>query len=192
MNIDLSRISKPLDISNSQFDIPTIKTYKKSNLRKRAERMSEKLSRKSTSKKVSSPLKTVKEQDEDAESDDHPKLNVVEAFFDGPFLLFVKRFRFLIILAGLALSAYSTYRCTEIQGLTKMEQYFKYEHQVWQAFETIAFDYNDGDYSQTIDVDLMWGIEGINKTQVDFFNASDIGSTIWDKDFDMSHPQAQK
>lgn len=28
MQIDLSRISKPHDVSNSQFDIPTIKTYK--------------------------------------------------------------------------------------------------------------------------------------------------------------------
>lgn len=38
----------------------------------------------------------------------------------------------------------------------------------------------------------MWGVEGINKTLVDFFNASDIGTTIWDNEFDMSHPIAQQ
>lgn len=38
----------------------------------------------------------------------------------------------------------------------------------------------------------MWGVDTINKTKVDFFNASDIGETIWDDEFDMSDPESQK
>jgi hypothetical protein len=34
----------------------------------------------------------------------------------------------------------------------------------------------------------MWGVSGINKTGVDFFNASEIGTAIWDNNFDMSDP----
>ena len=38
----------------------------------------------------------------------------------------------------------------------------------------------------------MWGIEGINKTGVDYYNASDIGSALWDKDFDLSPAENQR
>jgi len=38
----------------------------------------------------------------------------------------------------------------------------------------------------------MWGIEGINKTLVDRFNASDIGTVIWDPEFDLSPPENQQ
>jgi len=37
----------------------------------------------------------------------------------------------------------------------------------------------------------MWGVDGINKTGVDFYNASQIGSAVWDNSFDMSSPKAQ-
>ena len=36
----------------------------------------------------------------------------------------------------------------------------------------------------------MWGIVDINKTGVDFFNASEIGTAEWDKSFDLSDAQA--
>jgi hypothetical protein len=32
----------------------------------------------------------------------------------------------------------------------------------------------------------MWGIDGINKTGVDYYNASQIGTTIWDEEFDIT------
>jgi len=51
--------------------------------------------------------------------------------------------------------------------------------------------YNDGDQGQSIVVDVMWGVDTINKTKVDQFNASDIGTVIWDDTFDFSSPAAQ-
>jgi len=56
----------------------------------------------------------------------------------------------------------------------------------------MTFEYHFGEYAQTINIDLMWGVNGINKTLVDFYNASDIGTAIWDKEFDMSAPEAQQ
>jgi hypothetical protein len=40
-------------------------------------------------------------------------------------------------------------------------------------------------------VDIIWGLEGINKTGVDRFNASDIGVANWDLKFDLSPPESQ-
>ena len=59
------------------------------------------------------------------------------------------------------------------------------------AFDHTLNAFHDGDQGQSIVVDIMWGISGINKTGVDFFNASDIGKPIWDPNFDMSDPQSQ-
>jgi len=42
-----------------------------------------------------------------------------------------------------------------------------------------AFNQNELS-AQTIRVDIMWGIAGINKEGVDFYNASDIGKVDWD------------
>jgi hypothetical protein len=39
---------------------------------------------------------------------------------------------------------------------------------------------------------MMWGLEDINKTGVDFYNASDFGTAQWDKNFDMSNEIAQQ
>lgn len=73
-----------------------------------------------------------------------------------------------------------------------MEQFFKEDHQLTKSFYATVNDFNEGDQGQSIVVDIMWGLNGINKTGVDRFNASDIGSADWDKEFDMSSKQAQQ
>jgi len=52
--------------------------------------------------------------------------------------------------------------------------------------------FNEGEQGQSIMVDIMWGINNINKTNVDRFNASQIGTAEWDDTFDLSHPNAQQ
>jgi hypothetical protein len=36
----------------------------------------------------------------------------------------------------------------------------------------------------------MWGIEGIDNTGIDRFNASQIGTAVYDTNFDMSSEEA--
>ena len=53
-----------------------------------------------------------------------------------------------------------------------MEQYFGEEHPAQVAFDKIVYGFNEGDQAQSIVVDIMWGVKGINKEGVDRFNAS--------------------
>ena len=60
------------------------------------------------------------------------------------------------------------------------------------AFNAL-YGFNDGSQAQTIVVDIMWGVSGINKTErsgskTDFYNATQYGTAIWDDSFDMSDP----
>jgi hypothetical protein len=116
----------------------------------------------------------------------------IERAFDGPVNSCVKKWRYLIIFLGLGLAAFSGYKCTELQGLASMEQYFKADHEVTLAFSKVTNDFNEGTQGQSIIVDIMWGVVGIDKEGVDFFNASDVGKAIWDYEFDLSEPEAQQ
>ena len=120
------------------------------------------------------------------------KVGALERFFDGPWNNIVRFCRWPIILIGLAAGAYAGWRSMEIQGLSKMEEYFTKDHYITQALDKTMQEFNDGQYAQTIVVDIMWGVENINKTGVDFFNASDIGTAIWDNEFEMSSEESQK
>tara|TARA_B110000285_G_C15003175_1_gene552469 strand:+ start:288 stop:695 length:408 start_codon:yes stop_codon:yes gene_type:complete len=118
--------------------------------------------------------------------DQEQQLGKVEIFFDTTWNNFIRKFRWPIVIMGLLMGVYAGHRSSEIRGLTSMEQYTPYDHYVMVAFRKILFGFNEGDQAQTIVVDVMWGVEGINKTNVDYFNASDIGRAIWDKEFDLS------
>ena len=41
-------------------------------------------------------------------------------------------------------------------------------------------------------VDFIWGTDGLNKTGVDYFNASQIGTVHWDSQFDLSTAENQQ
>lgn len=49
------------------------------------------------------------------------ELGRIEQFFDTTWNDFVRKFRWPIVIAGLAMAAYAGMRSTEIRGLSKME-----------------------------------------------------------------------
>jgi len=120
------------------------------------------------------------------------KLGALEKFFDGPWNRFVGACRWPIIILGVLVGVYAAQRSREIRGLSSQEQYFADDYPLSVAFRKTIDGFNDGDYAQTIVVDIMWGLEGINKTGVDFFNASDLGEAIWDTSFEMSAASSQQ
>jgi len=115
----------------------------------------------------------------------------IELFFDTTFTEFIFKAKYIIIALCFALTTYSTIRIFEIVPLSEFEKYFKEDHILMQSFNQVAYGFNEGDQGQSIMVDIMWGVSDINKTLVDSFNASDIGTVIWDDDFDFSSPAAQ-
>lgn len=56
-----------------------------------------------------------------------------------------------------------------------MERYFPPSHPVTGAFDVLIGGFNEGKQGQSIVVELMWGLDGIEKGMVDYYNASDLG-----------------
>ena len=118
------------------------------------------------------------------------KLGAVEIFFGTKYTTFIQKTRILIIIICLGSAGYAGYRSTEIEGLSTMEQFFQPDHMLTMGFYKSINGFLEGDQGQSIIVDIMWGVHGIDKTGVDRFNASQIGTSIWDNDFDMSSIEA--
>ena len=51
--------------------------------------------------------------------------------------------------------------------------------------------FNEGKQGQSIVIDLMWGLTGVDKSVVTYYNASDLGEPIWDNEFDMTPTENQ-
>lgn len=100
------------------------------------------------------------------------QLGPIEIFFDTHFMSFITNCKCILIIGGLLLAAYSGYRATEIEGLSKMEDLVKHDHFIYKAFDSIVFGFLDGDQGQSIVVDFVWGTDGLNKTGVDYYNAT--------------------
>lgn len=114
------------------------------------------------------------------------QLGPVEIFFDTHFMKMISNCRCLFIILGFLFAGYAGFRSREIEGLSKMEDIVKHDHYLYQAFERLVSGFHDGDQGQSIVVDFIWGTNGLNKTGVDFYNASQIGTVIWDEEFDLS------
>jgi len=69
-----------------------------------------------------------------------------------------------------------------------MEEYFPSDHYITEAFAKLLLGFNEGNAAQTILVDIMWGAKDINKENVEFYNATDIGEPVYDENFDLSPP----
>jgi hypothetical protein len=100
------------------------------------------------------------------------KLGPVEIFFGTKYAKFIQSWRIPIILLGFVAAAYAGWWSKDIQGLSQMEMFFKEDHMLTVGFYKSLNGFNEGDQGQSIIVDIMWGIQGINKTGVDRFNAS--------------------
>jgi hypothetical protein len=78
----------------------------------------------------------------------------------------------MIIIVSFGSAAYAGYRAKDIEGLSTIEQFFPRDHMLTMGFYKSVDGFNEGDQGQSIIVDIMWGVSGINKTGVDRFNAS--------------------
>ena len=112
------------------------------------------------------------------------KLNSIDFFFDTTWNNWVKKYRWPVVLVGVLLASYAAIRSTEIVGLSQMERYFPQSHPITGAFDVLIGGFNEGSNGQSIVVELMWGLDGIEKSNVDYYNASDLGEAKWKQDFD--------
>ena len=118
------------------------------------------------------------------------KFNRVERFFGTKFSGFVIRFRFVFVLLFSVLFGVSVYFAMLIEPKNENDQWFFDSHYM-QSVINFENKFYGNDFNDLVYIDVIWGIDGVNRQNTDWYDPSDYGKIKWDDGFDMSMPETQ-
>jgi len=119
------------------------------------------------------------------------ELNILEKFFGGPWNKFVEKYRFFIMGGILAWSAATCYFVTQLGPLTEQENFVPEDHPVLQAADIAQEEFYSGDTDIALRIEFVWGISGLDKSDVSMWDPFNSGKIVWDNQMDLS-PKANQ
>ena len=128
-----------------------------------------------------------------ADKYDVTKMRMTERFFYVRYYEFLKgpaKYVILLAFAGLFAGGVATWVSLKVPN--EPEQWFPEEHmfQEYQDLGTSKVMLGGGE-SNALDVNVMWGISGVNDKGTDTWIPDDLGTVIYDPEFDISTATAQ-
>jgi hypothetical protein len=88
-------------------------------------------------------------------------------------------------------TGYACYIAKDISPLTENEDFFHEDHYIPTVARVMFEEFSKGNLFE-LNVNVFWGVKGINKEQVDYWDPSDMGEAQLDDQFDLSYLEAQK
>eukprot|EP00951_Prasinocladus_malaysianus_P047881 scaffold652331_cov30-Prasinocladus_malaysianus.AAC.1 len=121
-------------------------------------------------------------------------LERVEKFFNGQYMHFLTKAKFLVVLAFLALAAVGAYYATLLAPPTDSEGFLPDRHMIARFTSLLSSSNNywaASDQDTTEEVMLVWGISGMDVSDKDKWDPDDFGSIVWDADWQPFAKSAQ-
>ena len=118
------------------------------------------------------------------------EMGKLEKFFDTTWNTFVHKFRWVILIIFFIWTVVAAIFAAQLEPVSEAEEYLPTDHPIQQFFSTSSKQFL-GAGQTTINVDLYWGMKGINKEGTSMWNATNIGTLMWQDDFDLSPADAQ-
>jgi protein dispatched 1 len=84
------------------------------------------------------------------------------------------------------------WRSTNFKPATEALKMLDDDHELSILQDSLRYDYHTGEYDNTIQVNFIWGIEDVDKSGVNRWDASNLGTIEWDNNFDMSSEANQQ
>jgi predicted RND superfamily exporter protein len=91
-----------------------------------------------------------------------PSESAVGLFFEEKWNWAVRYFRWLIVIIFLCWTGFACSIAKDISPLTKMEKFFKDDHYISQVEQILSNEFSNGNLFN-INVNIYWGVKGINK-----------------------------
>lgn len=107
----------------------------------------------------------------------------VDKFFGETFNHFINRFKILFIVIIGIWSIASCIVATQLSPLTEEESFLPDSYWAEKYLDVSLEGYNSGSQDFAIEMNFFWGVNGINKNNIDQWDSSDLGKIKWDKDF---------
>lgn len=124
----------------------------------------------------------------DAAADYRP----IERFFRGPWLRFLFKFRYILVVLAAVLAGASIYFATRLKPPTDTEEFLPASHPLSIAFDTLAKAFPTTQADQQLRVRVTWGILDVDREGTSKFEPSQRGKPILDDEFDLRSAAAQR
>lgn len=120
------------------------------------------------------------------------EMRPMERFFDQHWSPAVTRLRLPILVVGFVLLVLALLSASQLKPLSQAEKWFPEGHPIDKAmfWSTDVFGLTERD--KTVQVEVAWGVLGIDREGTDRYDPTDKGKPIFDSAFDMSAPAAQQ
>jgi hypothetical protein len=115
----------------------------------------------------------------------------IEAFYSNTWASFVFTRRKFLTFIMVIWFGFSIYKSMQWKTLSKEEEYLPANHFIIKAKGIIAKHFRaqlDGDYT---DVDIIFGIKELDKSEVKWWDPNSIGKPKWESGFDITDPATQ-
>ena len=117
---------------------------------------------------------------------------MIEVFFHDYWNNWMFKARYFIIALVVVWVGIASWRAALFSPATEALKMLPDGHELSVIQDSLKDDYNTGEYDNTIQVNIVWGIAGVDQAGVGRWDASDLGSIVWDDSFDMSSTAAQQ
>lgn len=116
----------------------------------------------------------------------------IEKFFRGPWINFVNRFRYALLLFAVALVGVSAYLATKLSPPEENESFLPKSNNLRTALETVEDSFSTSEADSLLRVRVTWGILGTDRTGTSKFDPSEPGKAELDTNFDLRSAEAQQ
>lgn len=125
----------------------------------------------------------------------------MERYFSGPHTQFLHKRRIPVLAVGVVLFGVAIGLATQVETSEDPAQFLPDDHPFWRSvvlrreFVEPSKAINDGNNGNVIptsvDFDIVFGIQGIDREDIDLTDTTDVGDVVWDTAFDITDPAAQ-
>ena len=121
---------------------------------------------------------------------DIDEYRAIERFLGVTWAKFVIKSRLIVLVCFLILFGLTIYFATQIEPQDEDEAWFKDTHYMQLATD-MANEFTAGAEDRLVTVNIIWGVNGVNRKGTDWYDPTDYGVIEWDDNFDFSSPQSQ-
>ena len=115
----------------------------------------------------------------------------IEAFFHDVWNHWMFKARYFIIFFTVVWIGIALWRTLLFKPANDAFKLMPDDHWLTELQDSLTEDYHTGANDNTIQVSFLYGVTGVDQSKVGRWDASDLGTIVWDDNFDMSSTTAQ-
>lgn len=119
-------------------------------------------------------------------SDDEPKFGMAEKLFYNFYKGAMSSLAIIGLVIFLGLLITMIYFSTKVKRMTRPEQLLPERYDVSYAREIVMDQFGYGEGTNNVVVRFVFGIKGVDRTNVEYYDQDNLGQVIWDTNFNLN------